>query len=984
MGDQNQNQEQWLIKLETEQVRGPYSTEAVIKMILEGIFTGQENIAHYPNGDWRAISKQPEFYEALLESLENPQERDEKKAQKIEAETVIRVLPQSDSNFSGIEDPEKSQVNARFEDELQKLLQNDHPVNPSQVSATKSSDKNMLSALAQEQQRQVQIEIEKLRNLKKDQIKKLFPFFLVAILAILTVVYFVAFENTESSGWALKSPNLKSKDELSSNEVLDLKKKALSLIRTGTFENVLKAQDLMVKAIQGQNKDMESIGLLCSIHQLVWPFTKQTSSDIKAASSLAQYARAVNPISSYSDVCQATNLMVKGQLSDVRATNEKILDHNDTQNFLLYPFVYLSQAEILEESSSLLNAEAYYKEARTVFPNWLWAEFNVGRVLYKQNKYSDAVTIFNSILEKDKSFKAALYGVALVTSKQQGQSEQALRLFDTAFEVQQVIPKVFHLEALQEYINLLIEKKENKKALLVAQYGLKINPAHRAIKEIFISLGGETSTLGETQVSEGISLGDQYFRNKDYLTAQGQYKAAFDFDSKNTSLAIKIAKSLWELNQTREALSWIDKAIQIDPKLFSAYALKSEYLSQKYNFIEAEEILKRAQSIDKNNYEILKAYTKMEFRKHNLNAALLYGERAYKLYNVDVELITLLANIYMGIYLKPGSEKLFKDEKDRIIESVRQYAGKAVDIEPTWPESQITYAKYIAIKDGNSIAELQFKELIKNFPYNVEYRLAFAEFYEGQEKIDQAQEIYKQLVDADVNNIKANLGLARCYKQKREYRLAIKHYMVAAVLDSADVEPLFSVGLLQLDMGMSENSEKDKTAALARFEAVKKINPNFPRIYYFIAKTHYELGLFEQALEIVKIEKQKNPSLADPYILTAQIYMKKEKYEECAEEYQLAIKLRPVVENYIGAAICYRKANVLDLAEEMLGYTVDMKDGKPRLKEGSDASVFREYGYLYELKGNTYEAKRNFTIYLELTAHNSVDAAEIKRKIDNL
>lgn len=81
----------WVIRLNTEQVKGPYSTEAVVKMITEGIFSGTEEICGYPEGDWQVLTKQPEFYEALLESLENPAEVDQKKAQKMEAETVVRV-----------------------------------------------------------------------------------------------------------------------------------------------------------------------------------------------------------------------------------------------------------------------------------------------------------------------------------------------------------------------------------------------------------------------------------------------------------------------------------------------------------------------------------------------------------------------------------------------------------------------------------------------------------------------------------------------------------------------------------------------------------------------------------------------------------------------------------------------------------------------------------------------------------------------------
>src|SRR3989344_5906295 len=82
--------EKWVVKFETDQVRGPYTTDAICKMIATGAFSGNEHICAYPEGEWRSLNKQPEFYEALLESLENPVEVDSKKAQRMDAETVVR------------------------------------------------------------------------------------------------------------------------------------------------------------------------------------------------------------------------------------------------------------------------------------------------------------------------------------------------------------------------------------------------------------------------------------------------------------------------------------------------------------------------------------------------------------------------------------------------------------------------------------------------------------------------------------------------------------------------------------------------------------------------------------------------------------------------------------------------------------------------------------------------------------------------------
>ena len=121
--------DRWVIKLESEQIKGPYSTEAVRKMIGSGVFTGNEEICTYPEGEWKSLNKQPEFYEALLESLENPVEVDSKKAQRMDAETVIRVPSR--------ETPKIPDVNNELQDSLKKILEN-------QVDQNKNSTNSKL------------------------------------------------------------------------------------------------------------------------------------------------------------------------------------------------------------------------------------------------------------------------------------------------------------------------------------------------------------------------------------------------------------------------------------------------------------------------------------------------------------------------------------------------------------------------------------------------------------------------------------------------------------------------------------------------------------------------------------------------------------------------------------------------------------------------------------------------------------------------
>ena len=964
--------DQWMVKYETEQVKGPYSTAAICKMIVEGVCSGQEQVSTYPDGDWRPLSKQSEFYEALLESLENPIERDEKNAAKMDADTIVRPATKAIAELS----PEDI-AQVRLAEEIKALAQQKNGVPPiAQIqnlqTFTKNNEGNS-NGLIQARDQQLTIELQQIKKLRIKEIKKILPMALVLICLLVVGGYFLLTDpDTSRQGWVLITPQ-KNKPTVTDADLKSYKIKALSLIKTGNLEDLLTAQKNLVAAVEGSTQDLESRGLLCVVYNFLWPYTKQSADDLKALSTVTQAARMINPISSYSDSCQAAYLNAKGQSKDARGLVEKVLDQNTEDHFVLFPFLYLVKADILEDQQSYINAEAYYSEAAKAYPGWLWADFGVARSLYKMNKFNDSRLIYEKILQKNSASKAAKFGIAL-NEVRQNNLEKAQGFFAQGFSENRRLPKSFHLEALQEYIKILISKNDSQKALAVANFGLEISPSHRALKEIVISLGGDEKMSAANGATELILLGDQFARSSDHLAAQAQFKAAFDLDPKNPSVALKTAKSLWALNQAREAIVWIDRSIKLDPKNILAYALKADYLSQKFNFNEAAKALQDAVRISPNSYEALKAQSIIENRKNNMPMTIAYGEKAYRIYDADVELLTLLANAHISVFLSTGSKaKDDQEQKDISINLAQKYSSKAVDLEPGWPEAQITYAKYIFASQGNIKSENYLKELIKNFPYTLEYRLGLANFYELQEKYKSAAEIYQQLVDADPKDKRANFGLARCNRNMNNFNLAQKYYLAAAVIDPSDVEPLFATAQLQLDIAVSKNNIAEINLALNKFKTVRNINPNYPLISYFIAKTFLELGQFSEAFEMIKEEKMKNPNLADPYLLTAEIFDRKSQYKECAAEYSLAIKLRPSsADLYVRAATCYRKSDALDIAQDMLDIAKQQESGLP--------TIYREQGFLFEKKGMTKQAKEAFSLYLELSP-NASDHAEIENKL---
>src|SRR3989344_470093 len=946
------SEEKWVVKFETDQVRGPYTTDAICKMIATGAFSGNELICAYPEGEWKSLNKQPEFYEALLESLENPVEVDSKKAQRMDAETVVRSREELDTN--SISDKERS---------LEKFKKIDQVV----IHSAQKSDAGVVD---QDAPQDGDIAMNNFKEIQRRELKKLLPFLVGCLLVVFVAgYYFLDLDEQEKTGWVLIAPKQNSSGDPDEN-IKDLKRKAVLQFQQGQLEGVLIAQRSLVRAVEAAPKDLEAMGLLCMAYHQLWPYTKQTIQDLKSILIVTQMVRSTNPISSYSEACQAVYLTAKGQIKEARSLVEKTLDNIVDNRFSLGPFLYLIKAELLEYDQNYINSAAYYDQTSQLWPQWIWPRIGLARMSLKQNKFSEARTQFSQIFKLDKESKAALYGLGIVEYKGFHNADKANQYFSIGYSLKQTLPKSFHVEALWSYAQLLVDRHDRSKALEVAQQGFQLNPSHRGLKELVITLGGSDQV--ENAHSEIILLGDQFARTSDHLAAVAQYKAAFELDPKNATAAIKAAKSLWVLNQSREAINWLNKAIAADPKQLSAYVLKADYESQLYNFVEAAKTLLSASRKSPQNYEILKGQALLEFRKNNMLGAIQYGERALKGYDADVELLTLLAQAHIAIYLNaPGTKKEENDSKNR--QEAQRFSGKAIDLEPSWPESQITYAKYLSAVDGPLRGATYLKNLIKSFHYTAEYRIALAELYTQEEKYSSAADEYLQIVELEPKNKKANFGLAESYRLMNKPDLAQRYYNATSALDPSDVEPLFSNAKLLFETASGREAKAKIIQALAKFNVVKEINPNFPRVSYYLAKCYLELGDFQKAIQLVKEEKTKNPNLADPFLLAAEIFYRKEQFAECAAEYSMAIKLRPQgADLYVKSSICYRKSEAIDIAEDMLIIAEQKESGFP--------DIYREQGYIYEKKGYIREANAAFERYLELSP-NAPDRSIIEQHL---
>lgn len=951
----------WVVKTKGGQVKGPYSTHAILRMISEGVFSGQEMISKLPDGQWTLISKEPEFYDKLLEALEEVVDVDPRKANKMEAETVIikpSAPPPASAPTLKSDKPERfSDIKVdpfRKYDQLQTIA-NLPPATPTIATVTSVEDKESV------------IELSNLKNLEKGELLKTVRGPLGILVLVVLLGVWLLWDSGGSSGDKihLLMPG-KSTTTLSEQVVRQKLNEALFAMEQDTFESYIEAQNKLVSIVEGSPMNLEVRALLCTVYKELWPFANQDAQDIKTITQMTQGTRSLNVVSPFGHVCEAVKLLTSGRYKEAKGVIESTLESSEP--FSLLPVFYEFKAELLEGEKDFLNAAPYYEKAGQLWEKWLLPQVSLANLMLEQGEYLQAAGLLKNVMAKNPKHREAKILAGIVEFKGFKNIDNAYNLLSSALESKGRVTQLVESEGLAVYAEILIHKNDKSRALEAAQKGFALNPNNSELRQIVVRLGGSDKISSDkNKDDELLFLGDQYVRQGDFLAAQAEFKAAFEVDPKNGTAAMKAAKSLWQLNQSFEAIEWLNKAIKAEPKLISAYVLQADYMSQRFDFAGALKMLTMATKIAPNNYEVLRGLALLEYRKNNMIGAINYGMRALKVYDGDIETYILLskANGYLSRAIVPINKKEIERKENTAKDSVR-YATKAVEIDATNPEAQITYAKMLAQTHGVDTGINYLNELIKRFSYTLDYRVALAEVYKSEDRYSQAKMIYERVVEADPKNKKALLGLGECEKALGLNSGALKAFLSAAVLDPTDGEALFQAGKLYLETNRFDE-------AIQQFKRVQRLNSNFPRTHYFVGKAAFASGDFTTALESAKAEKKLNPNVADSYILSAEVYTARKQYAECAAEYSHAMKLRPQgADIYVRSAQCYRQSGSLDVAEDMLALAA--------ARESGYADIYREQGAIYEMKGDARSAAQAYNKYLGLSP-NAPDRVEIENKI---
>ena len=680
----------WVVRDGRGRIFGPFKANKVIYYIERGNFTGIEQVAHYPGGQWHSISKVPEFYEALLLSI--TPDSTKSKASDLE-EFELKEHNSKSVSHNNLEDDEGGRA-VPEEPEKYKVVTPEpqaeaKPSGPKvrKITPQKSNDVIELSNVGDwlrfEKKRRTQLPIA--------------IAFMAAVVALGIWIIMPGPSRLNNTGKIRLLAPKRGQSPLDQQAVLKKYAKAIAGFQRDSFDGLVVAQNELIQVLEGAPKNTDALALLCLTHRELWPYTTQDSKDLMAAKTVAQSAFQLDPAGYNGAICKSSDLILSGRYTEALSQVDAALEQFPTTTVL-----YQIRAELLASKRNFDVAVDYSRKAQQLWPQWLKPFVAQATYLAELDRFGEADQLLRKVLQDNPNHAGAKVELGVVQMKHFRNYDSALDYLQSAVKSQIRMTPMIEGKAYWALARVYAARNENSKALEAARKCYQLSGANGECRTLIVQLGGQDS-LKEIKVEnrEALFLGDQYAKAGDCFAAQAEYKAAFEADNKNGLAAMKAAKCLWQLSYSTESIEWLEKAIKADPQLTEAYSSLADYYAQRYDYDGAYRMLGQIIKRFPKDYRVFHGYALVEFRRRNFKAALTYLERSRALYEGDVETYILMAKCFIGL--------------GKFAEAFEQ-ATKAVEMDYNHIPAQSVYAKALGSARGMVEGINYLQQLINTYP----------------------------------------------------------------------------------------------------------------------------------------------------------------------------------------------------------------------------------------------------------------------------
>ncbi len=521
------------------------------------------------------------------------------------------------------------------------------------------------------------------------------------------------------------------------------------------------------------------------------------------------------------------------------------------------------------------------------------ALYEEGRQYYKNKQYDEALSSFNELIKKQKDFKDVYYQRGLCYLEL-GQLDDAKNDFARTLK-----GNPDHLYSLIKRARIYLKKDNMDKTLADLKRAVKIDPensrANNYMGEYYYRIKQpdkamkyyEKALKKESGYSRALGNMAVYYAEvkKEHFIAEEYIKKALSLDSKSGELNRIAGNIMISIGDYKKAGEYYNDAVGKDPGNVNYYLARAVFFARyKGDYKKAVEDLNKALKIDPKNA--------MVFLERGIFEMEGWGNTDKALADID-EALKLDKGLARAYYYRG----LIYLEKKKDYKKAVENLNKAIELEPetasayytrsiaysAWGKNKeaqadfikaleidpdVVYSKKFGIisgKDGiNPVTKYlaqgevflngknyskaleSFNSALKSEPENPDVLFFRAKTYLLKNEFNEALEDLKKAVKIKPDFLPAYLLSSSIYFQMDKTGEAIKGYNEILKKRPDEIIALTGRG------NVYALGKKDYKKALADFNKVIEVAPNYSIAYFFKGKTCMKLGKKKEALKALK------------------------------------------------------------------------------------------------------------------------------------
>jgi len=987
----------WIIKDALDQVQGPYDTEEVLIQIKNGILTGDEMIASYPEGAWKQISTEPEFFDYMLAVLTGDDTLREKQKDHKDDVNDHTVPLNEDSNLpyelDEVEPIEPVEGSHKEQERAVDERGRDDSKHKSEkiVPAVQHREAKGRSHLFEDRQAHSIDELRRL-NEKSEQDKKTTRLlYLIAVVALGLLLSFVLVDGKNEKSerkYSFSLPEKTPKTSVSSNNKNKNLKKAIGLIKTDLTKNVIKAQKIFNAILSYEPRNKTSLLFLCNSYLRLWDFTGKTNSDLYVVSEISKRAYGIGSDGDVLYSCRMVEMILRNKIKEAEIAVDAFLNSEALSGQISF-YLRFYKGYLLAQKKEYTFAASFLESSVKVEPQWIPSLLLLGEVYQKLNRSQESYNAFSRVLKISPQHPEAYFHLAILTIEVFGKTNQGMELFKKAVAVSEgkLVDTKVKSKAYSTVAKVYLRNRRRAKAEEFAKIAFELDAANVSAKNILISTGAKADAASADKyvMAEAESL----FKDEEWKAAAAVYEQAYSINPRNGLAALRISECYWRQSFVKDAIKWGELAVAADPRRLESYISLSNFLINQYRFVDAARVLMKAKSINRSSFEVFRGFAQIAYLRKNFQAAVKYARQALTVYSNDVESILILVKAYKSM-----------DE----IEKAYANARAAMEVSRSSFDLENIFVELLMKTQGFQAAQEYLNGRINASSGDLKYQVMLANMYYEDQKYLEASEVAARANELLDGEMYAGLIVyAKSMGALGKLGVALDFYQRAFLLKPINAEPLFLSGVMLIE------NRKPKLA-MEQFQRVKRANENYPELDYQWAVAKKQLAIKErskefalEAIEFSKSELSKNPAHYQSHLLIAEAYYllgelvraKTQKiaqqdesyslsysemvswYKLCAKSYKQAIDLTGGLggEVFIDMAKCYRLSGALDQASASAVRAEELDKTNPR--------IWMEIGQIYEQQGNTRASLKAYENFL-LVFPNAPNKKEVENRINRL